>query len=341
MTDLTSKGIKMNHSIIKILSVMTAAFVLAAASNVQAAVGVGDIAPEISSTSTFNAPTRKVSISQFRGRIVLIDFWATWCGPCVASIPHLQMLHEKYAKQGLVVIGQTDKSSRSLSSFIKQKKMTYIISVGAQMAPAQYNVSGIPHVVLIGPKGKVLWRGHPSGLQERMIQQALTTVTAKSGAADFPKFDTPSSDRTVSLAQRTIAKGRIGSSLIRLRKIVEINKNQDQVTAAKSVLETVEKWYQGKLAEAEEAIKKGDAIGAYKIYNDLARAMAGAPEAAELNKKKSEARAMDAYKVGAEYFRLAAKLSRASPAVKSQSYAAFAKKNSDSYYGKLAAEEAQ
>ncbi len=331
----------MNGSIIRNLTVIAAAFVLTLASNGQAAVSVGDIAPEISSTMAYNAPTRKISIAQFRGRVVLIDFWATWCGPCVATIPHLQQLHEKYAKQGLVVIGQTDKTSRNLQQFIKQKKMTYIISVGAQLAPREYNITGIPHAVVIGPKGKVLWRGHPGGLREQVIQQALTKVTATSTASDLPKFDSRSSDRTVALIQRTITAGRVGSSLLKLRKIVDLDKNQDQVAAAKPVIETVERWYEAKLAEAEKAIKKGDAITAYKILNSLARVMSGSPQASELNKKKSEVRASQGYKVGAEYFRLKSKLSRASAVVRKQSYAAFAKKYSQNYYGKLAAEEAQ
>jgi len=331
----------MKSSIFRTVCAVAVTLILVLSSNSHAVVGVGDIAPEISSTQTFNAPTRRVSIGQFRGRVVLIDFWATWCGPCVATIPHLQKLHDKYASKGLVVIGQTDGSSRNLAQFIKQKKMTYIISVGAQLAPPQYAVRGIPHAVVIAPDGKILWKGHPGALQEQVIQQALTKVKLSGGPLEYPKFETRSSDRTVALAQKSIMTGRVGSSLARLRKIVEVNRNQDQVTEAKPVIETVESWYEAKLAEADKALEKGDAVAAYKIYGGLAKAMAGTAEAAKLNKKKTEARATEAYKLGVQYYRLVAKVARASSAIQKKSYASFAKEHPDTYYGKLAAEQAQ
>ena len=69
---------------------------------------VGQPAPEIMVDQKFKVPaamTEGVSISALKGKVILLDFWATWCGPCVKSIPHLKELHRDYADKGLVIIG--------------------------------------------------------------------------------------------------------------------------------------------------------------------------------------------------------------------------------------------
>jgi thiol-disulfide isomerase/thioredoxin len=142
-----------------------------------AATEVGDQAPSLGSTKSFNTPDGAlIDLEKLRGKVVLIDFWATWCGPCVTAIPHVQELHKKYADQGLVVIGHTDGSSQDLENFIKQKAITYIVSLGADIG-STWGVTGIPSVFILDVEGKVIWKGHPAELQESALKAALKKVS--------------------------------------------------------------------------------------------------------------------------------------------------------------------
>jgi cytochrome c biogenesis protein CcmG/thiol:disulfide interchange protein DsbE len=99
------------------------------------------------------------------GKPVLIDFWATWCGPCRMVIPHLGELHRKYGKDGLVVIGLNLEDPRAegqaVRNFVKRYRMDYQ-NVFAQHAVYQFfsgmAVARIPFTLLFGPDGKLSWR---------------------------------------------------------------------------------------------------------------------------------------------------------------------------------------
>ncbi len=145
----------------------------ALASPATAAVSVGQRAPEISATDWLNAP--RLSLAKLRGKIAVVEFWATWCPPCRATIPHLIELHEKYGDKGVVIIGLTDEPKSKVEPFAGQMGMTYAVGCGSQ-SKGVYGVRGIPHAFVVDVAGKVVWRGHPgdSGLEGAIEEQLRT-----------------------------------------------------------------------------------------------------------------------------------------------------------------------
>lgn len=94
------------------------------------------------------------------GKFVLIDFWATWCGPCRKAIPELNALQKKFGDR-LVVIGISDESEDKVKS-LKDPKMEYTVAIDTQGRTKKLlEVTGIPHVILVDPKGIVKWEGFP------------------------------------------------------------------------------------------------------------------------------------------------------------------------------------
>jgi len=95
-----------------------------------------------------------------KGKFVLIDFWATWCGPCRAYIPTLNDIQKKYADK-IVVIGISDETAEKVEAF-NDPKISYAEAIDTKGTVKDLlEVKGIPHAILIDPKGIVRWEGFP------------------------------------------------------------------------------------------------------------------------------------------------------------------------------------
>jgi thiol-disulfide isomerase/thioredoxin len=94
------------------------------------------------------------------GKFVLIDFWATWCGPCRKAIPELNALQKKFGDR-LVVIGISDETEEKVKA-LQDPKMEYHVALDPQARTKKaLEVTGIPHVILLDPQGIVRWEGFP------------------------------------------------------------------------------------------------------------------------------------------------------------------------------------
>ena len=132
---------------------------------------------------------KKVSLSDFRGKAVVVDFWATWCGPCRMEIPWLIQLHKKYAAQGLTVLGvatdpiDTGTSEQhpqaEIAKFVAKHHMNYPVLIADMKIANQYGgIDAIPTTFFINRSGKVV--ASTVGLPPRTdieadIQKALST----------------------------------------------------------------------------------------------------------------------------------------------------------------------
>ena len=113
---------------------------------------------------------KRVSLSDFKGKVVLLDFWATWCGPCVRTIPHLDALHKKYKDQGLVVIGINNERDHAKVKEFAKDRISYIILLDADKQFRQYGARSIPTAFYIDKDGKIRYRdvGFGPGKEKEM-----------------------------------------------------------------------------------------------------------------------------------------------------------------------------
>ncbi len=302
------------------------------------ALDVGQVAPPLDSLSSLNTTDGKgVDLEDYRGRVVLIDFWATWCGPCKAAMPHMVELYEKFKDKGLAVIAQTDKSSHDLPAFIKEYKMEFVVSVGEKVFSPAYGVQGIPHAFLLDTTGKVLWEGHSAGVEASQIERALKAVTPEGLLATkgFPTFKEPAKDKSVKKMQDDMAKGSVGQAMKELEKLAAGEGAAKEEAAAS--LELSQKWLSGKRQRVEDQFAEGQAYEAAEDLAALMKTMSGHPTVGpELEKLKKEILASKDYTVGKSFHKLQADLKSKPASVKRASYQKFAATYPDGYYGELA-----
>ncbi len=116
----------------------------------------GGLAPPIA----IRTPQGVVSLDQLKGKVVLVDFWATWCGPCRMSIPGVEQMYQKHHARGLEVLGVSiDTDPSGIPDFVRDMKMTYPAGqvIDPQLANA-YDIGSIPLTVLVDRKGHVRWK---------------------------------------------------------------------------------------------------------------------------------------------------------------------------------------
>jgi cytochrome c biogenesis protein CcmG/thiol:disulfide interchange protein DsbE len=130
---------------------------------------VGAIAPDF---TLKDLKGRDVSLSEYRGHVVILDFWATWCPPCNETIPELVSVEEKYGGKGVVVLGIAIDDGRSdatmLSAFSKEHRMNYPILLGSDAIEGIYNIRSIPTLFLVDKKGKIqnLYMGYRENFRD-------------------------------------------------------------------------------------------------------------------------------------------------------------------------------
>lgn len=154
---------------------------------------VGKPAPDFTLKDTTG---KDVSLSSYKGHVVLLDFWATWCGPCQMTMPIFEQIHNEYSNQGLVVVGvNTWDTEKALAPYLKENatKYTFQILVDPSTDPNQsvatklYDVKGIPTTIIIDKNGVV--QDYLIGVHEKqnyLDALAKAGLNVQSGGANNP-----------------------------------------------------------------------------------------------------------------------------------------------------------
>ncbi len=145
--------------------------------DVETGVGIasGEPAAELSGTTTAGVP---VNLSDYRGKVVLVDFWATWCGPCVGLLPHTKELIQKYRDKPFAVLGvSADRSSGDLQQFLLRDPLPWsnIYAGASSDLLRRWQITAFPTVVLIDAEGVVRERivGANPGAIDRAVAELL------------------------------------------------------------------------------------------------------------------------------------------------------------------------
>ncbi len=119
---------------------------------------------------------KEITLSQLKGKVVLLDFWATWCGPCKESIPHLIQLYKDYQEKGFELVGMNvDRGDgEAVRRFVASMDIPYPVVAAPEDVVRSYRVTGIPATFLIDREGKI--RERVAGFNSTIAKQLTAKV---------------------------------------------------------------------------------------------------------------------------------------------------------------------
>lgn len=127
---------------------------------------------------------RDVSLADFQGKVVLLDFWATFCPPCVQALPELQALHTKHAARGFAVVGVTvDDRAALVRKATSRAKVAYPILQATPEVWNAYKVTALPSLILVGRDGKIVKRYGGEADKAAMLADIENALRAPAVAA--------------------------------------------------------------------------------------------------------------------------------------------------------------
>lgn len=152
------------------------------------AMGNGDH-PEAPEISLMDIQGKKLDLADYKGKVVVLDFWATWCPPCREEIPGLVDMQDKYASQGFSVIGiSMDDESAPVVDFYKEFKMNYPVAVGNERVGELYGgIFGLPTTFLIGRDGRI-YAKHEGATSEDVMEGEVEQLLAMSPNVENTNF---------------------------------------------------------------------------------------------------------------------------------------------------------
>jgi peroxiredoxin len=123
---------------------------------------------------------QNVSLAQYKGQVVMLNFWASWCGPCRQEMPLLESIYKKYNKLGFTLIGvNVEPDSNAANAWLQQTPVSFPILYDKESKVSKmYDVAGMPSTVIIDRTGKVrvLHRGYKPGDENEYLDSIRTLV---------------------------------------------------------------------------------------------------------------------------------------------------------------------
>ena len=182
-----------NSLSLRTLTMLTGVALAVAARTAEAKLTVGDPAPKLQVTKWVQGEPVKAFDTN---HVYIVEFWATWCGPCRASIPHLNELWQKFRDRGLVAIGQDvwEQNDDGVAPFVKKMgdQMTYRVALDDKSSDTKgamavtwmdaADQNGIPTAFIVNQHGRIAWIGHPMELDEKTLEDILA------GRFDITKY---------------------------------------------------------------------------------------------------------------------------------------------------------
>lgn len=224
--------------------------------------GVGNPLPPIALEGFSQTPAK--GFEDFSGRAVMFEFFAYWCGPCAASVPHVNEIQQAWGPKGLSVIGVTDESPELTEPWIAEHKAEYAYAYDKGGAlQRHFGIDSIPRAVIVDASGTVLFNGHPSAVDDVLLAKAVA------GALPKPMWEWSGAAKGVRSA---LVKRAYKSAL---EQAAKLSADDD----GPAILAAVQAVVAGKAEQMKGAFARGDFLGAQETATTLQKELAGLPEA--------------------------------------------------------------